>query len=360
MIVSSSLRRHAWEVVPAVRPTWEALMRTDPYALPSQAPAWVDALCTTGPYRDASLELRSPEGRRLVLPMVRRTGVPAPAATRSSMPSRWANGGLVAEDGVHDAADARAVVALLAGSGPLVIVPNPRLDDRWRHAAPWSYATAKHGYELDTTGGFEDVWTHLFSSSVRRAVRKAERSDVVVERDTTGRLLPLFVPLYQESVRRWAEGSGMPAWLARRRAARDESLDKLQQVARGFGEACVTWMAFVEGRPAAAIIVLTHGPNVEYWRGAMSLPLAGPVRANALLHRLAIKEACARGAARYSFGISTPGTSLARFKEGFGATAVPYAGYVLEPIPVRRATRTGRRLARRSVVAVTSRAHAVR
>ncbi|WP_367891503.1 GNAT family N-acetyltransferase [Nocardioides sp. Arc9.136] len=191
------------------------------------------------------------------------------------------------------------------------------------------------------------MWTRRFSSGVRRAVRKAERSGVVVERDSTGRLLPQFLALYQESAQRWAAADGMPAWLAARRSARLEPLAKLQRVAAGFGEACVTWMAFVGGRPAAAVIVLNQGANVDYWRGAMTLPLAGPVRANDLLHRCAIEEACRRGAARYSFGISVPGTGLARFKEGFGAVPVPHSGYVLERFPVRRATRTGRRLVRR-------------
>jgi hypothetical protein len=269
------------------------------------------------------------------------------------MPARWGSGGLLAEDGVHDQDDVRAVVSLLAAdtAGSLVMVPNPRLDDRWAGAAAWSYASQKWNYELDTSRGFEEVWGHQFRSTVRTAVRKADKSDVVVERDTTGRLMPLFLPLYQDSVLRWAKDTAMPAWLARSRAARLESLAKFEYVARAFGGACVTWMAFVDGQPAAGIIVLTQGRNTDYWRGAMNLALAGPVRANDLLHARAIEEACRRGMSRYSFGISDPGSSLARFKEGFGATAVPYSGYVLERFPVRRTIRAGRRLLRRGVVA---------
>jgi CelD/BcsL family acetyltransferase involved in cellulose biosynthesis len=347
---------HEWQVSPASASAWEQVLASDPHALPSQTPAWVDAMCRTGSYAPASLQFRHTSGRRLVLPMVRRAGLPDWAAPRYSMPDRWGSGGLLAEDGVHDEDDVRAVVSLFAAdtAGSLVMVPNPRLDDRWSGAAAWSYASPKWNYELDTSCGFEDVWGNRFRSAVRRAVRKAEKSDVVVERDTTGRLMPLFLPLYQESVLRWAKGTGMPAWLARSRAARLESLAKFEHVARVFGEACVTWMAFVDGRPAAGIIVLTQGPNTDYWRGAMNLALAGPVRANDLLHARAIEEACRRGMSRYSFGISEPGSSLARFKEGFGATAVPYCGYVLERFPVRRATRAGRRLLRRGVVAAAS------
>lgn len=287
MEISPGGRLSAWEVAPADTACWEQVLATDPYAVASQAPAWVDAVCATGPYRPASLQLRSPDGRRLVLPMVRRRGLPAAAAGRLSMPGRWGHGGLVAEHGVLRPADVTAAISLVAraGAGPLVVVPAPRLDDRWRGAADWSCTTPKVDYELDTSGGFEEVWTRRFSSGVRRAVRKAERSGVVVERDSTGRLLPQFLALYQESAQRWAAADGMPAWLAARRSARLEPLAKLQRVAAGFGEACVTWMAFVGGRPAAAVIVLSQGANVDYWRGAMTLQLAGPVRANDLLHR---------------------------------------------------------------------------
>ena len=103
-------------------------------------------------------------------------------------------------------------MSLLAArsTGPLVLVPNPRLDHRWSGAAPWSYTSPKWNYELDLTHGFDEVWRHRFRSSVRRAVRKAQKSDVVVERDTTGRLMPSFLTLYEKSVLRWAEDSGVP------------------------------------------------------------------------------------------------------------------------------------------------------
>jgi len=329
---------------------------SDPAALPSQTQSWVDAMCATGSYAQASLLFRRPSGQRLILPLVRRAGLPARVAPRYSLPDRWGSGGLIVEDGRRDRDHARDVMSLLAqrSTGPLVLVPNPRLNHRWSGAASWSYTSPKWNYELDLTRGFDEVWRHRFRGSVRRAVRKAEKSDVVVERDTTGRLMPTFLTLYEKSVLRWAEESGVPTWLARRRAARLESLAKFEYVARAFGDACVTWMAFVQGLPAAGIVVLTKGHHADYWRGAMDLALAGPARANDLLHSLAIEEACSRGVSRYSFGISDPGSGLARFKEGFGATAVGYSGYVFERFPVRRATRASRRAVRRLVVAAES------
>jgi CelD/BcsL family acetyltransferase involved in cellulose biosynthesis len=356
LAAAAARHRREWTMAPATIETWEKVLASDPSALPSQTPAWVEAVCRTGAYAPASVQFRHVSGRHLVLPMVRRARVPSWAATHYSMPDRWGSGGLLVEDGQVEEGDVGAAVSLLAAqtAAPIVLVPNPRLDDHWAEAAPWGYASRKWSYQLDTSVGYDEVWSRGFRSSVRRAVRKAERSDVTVERDATGRLLPLFLPLYEESVLRWARDSGMPTPIARARAARLESLAKFEHVARVFAESCVTWMAFVDGRPAAGIVVLTHGTHTDYWRGAMDLDLAGPVRANDLLHARAIEEACAQGIGRYSFGISDPGSSLARFKEGFGATPIPYAGYVLERLPVRRTTRAARRQLRRGVVAAAA------
>jgi hypothetical protein len=46
------------------------VVANDPTALPEHAPEWVDALCTAGPYRDASRYYRLFDGREFVLPLV--------------------------------------------------------------------------------------------------------------------------------------------------------------------------------------------------------------------------------------------------------------------------------------------------
>ncbi|MGE5070817.1 MAG: hypothetical protein ACM3KJ_09210, partial [Bacillota bacterium] len=43
---------------------------------------------------------------------------------------------------------------------------------------------------LDLDGGFDRVWGERFHASARKAVRRAERAGLTVERDTTGRLVP--------------------------------------------------------------------------------------------------------------------------------------------------------------------------
>ncbi|HEY3258857.1 MAG TPA: GNAT family N-acetyltransferase, partial [Pseudonocardiaceae bacterium] len=173
-----------------------------------------------------------------------------------------------------------------------------------------------------------------FSSKVRNRTRKALRTGVEVERDDTGRLLPEVHRLYHQSVPRWAAQDRLAAPLAgyaRLRARLREPAAKYAAVGAHLGHRCVVWLARVDGRPAATIVVLYQGATANYWRGAMDKPLAGPVAANDLLHRLAIEEACRRGCRRYSMGETAPGSSLARFKESFGAVPIPAVDLALGP-----------------------------
>lgn len=62
----------------------------------------------------------------------------------------------------------------------------------------------------------------------------------------------------------------------------------------------------------------------------MHKELAGPTRANFLLHWLAIQDACQRGAGWYQMGQSGWGGDLCRFKENFGARAYEFPELRLE------------------------------
>ncbi len=113
-------------VSPAPRAAWQAALLEDPDVLPTQHPAWVDALCSTGRFTDASRLYRTPAGRRLVLPAARRAPG-GPVGSVASMPTHWGFGGLIAEGGVRPA-DVRLVLADLAAQRVVrqSIRPNPR------------------------------------------------------------------------------------------------------------------------------------------------------------------------------------------------------------------------------------------
>jgi hypothetical protein len=156
-----------------------------------------------------------------------------------------------------------------------------------------------------------------------------------VECDSSGKLVPIFYDLYLRSIERWAEQQHEPPLLARWRGQRRNPLHKFQSIAQAFGDSCRIWVAWLDGQPAAAIVVLL-GASAYYWRGAMDKVLAAPVRANDLLHWLAIEEACRAGCRYYHMGESGASVSLGRFKSRFGAVAYPYNEYHLERLPITK------------------------
>jgi hypothetical protein len=88
----------------------------------------------------------------------------------------------------------------------------------------------------------------------------------------------------------------------------------------------------LDSQPIAGAIVL-RGANAHYTRGAMEAELAGPTRANYLLHAAAIRDACDAGCGHYHMGETGKSRSLAFFKTRFGADAYPHAEYRFERLP---------------------------
>jgi hypothetical protein len=345
------MNTNAFQVTsPAPRRIWEELLATDPQALITQTPAWLDALCAAGGYADASRLYELPGGRQLVLPLARRRGLPSALALTTSLPHGWGMGGLVAAGGAQPA-DVAAVWADLARREGLRFSarPNPLAAAAWAAATPaGAVAVPRLAHVLDLEGGFERVWTKRFSSSTRNQMRKAERAGLEVECDTTGRLVPVFYDLFRQSLDRWAGQQHEPLALARWRGRWRDPLRKFELLAERLGEACRIWVAWHQGRPAATIMVL-QGTNAHYTRGAMDKEVAGPTRANDLLHRLAIEDACRAGCRHYHMGESGSSGPLAHFKERLGATPHQYAEYRLERFPITSGDARLRRLVKRLI-----------
>jgi hypothetical protein len=308
----------------------------------------MDALCSGGSWVDATRAYRAPDGRRIVLPLARRRGGGA-HGVEASMPTHWGFGGIVAEGGVTPE-DVRLVLDDLAGRAVLRqgIRPNPRHGRLYREVAPArTFEIPRRAHVLDLAGGVDVVWKG-FSESRRRAVRKAERSGVEVEHDTSGRLLGEFFELYACSEARWAAQQHEPAALARFRTRFRDTLGKWQRIARHLDGGCHQWVARHDGRAVASIIVLS-GVNAHYTRGAMDKERAGPLRANDLLMWHAIRAACATDAGTFHLGESGGSASLADYKERFGARAVDYPELRFERLPITRADHLTRTVVKRAI-----------
>jgi lipid II:glycine glycyltransferase (peptidoglycan interpeptide bridge formation enzyme) len=214
-----------------------------------------------------------------------------------------------------------------------------------RHDADPNWLLSSSGFRvheiddwiLDLNHGFTHVWEHRFRSSVRRAVRKAERSGLEIEVDRTGRLFDSFYALHQRSVVRWAAMQHAPAWFTRARLAAEVAPARAKLIAESFGPDFAIWLARLAGAPVAAIVIVRADGHAKYLWGAMDKDAAGPARASDLLHTLAIEEACREGFRHYDLGGASVGSSLGAYKEKFGATLVRRHTLRVEHIPIQRA-----------------------
>jgi hypothetical protein len=325
---------------------WSRVADDDPDALPSQTPEWLDTLPAR--FVDVSRLYETSDGIRAVLPLVRDRRFPGVTPVEASYPRTYGFGGVVVEGGVS-AHVVAAVAGDVATGSPLSlsIWPNPLQGEHWERALPTGWArTPRRAHVVHLDGGADAVWSRM-SGNGRRGVRRAERSEVHIETDCSGALLPVYFELQGESRERWARGRHEPAWLARWRARRDTP-DAWQRTIRALRGRCRVSIASWQGRPVAGTIVLL-GPNAHYTHGAMRKEQAARCYANYALHWHEIRAAIADGARTYQMGESGASASLARFKEQFGARVHDYADYRYERLPFSRLDHGLRAVVKRAI-----------
>lgn len=335
-------------VSPAPRSVWSELVEADPLGLVGQTPAWTDAICDAAPYQDASRLYEFGDGRRFVLPLVRRVGRPAALAAVRSFPADWGIGGLLGPDLDRGVVD--AVLADLADADQLAVSirPNPLTAEHWPTSdEPGCVIIRKRAHVVDLSGGPEAVQAQ-FSKSSRRSIRRAERNGVTIECDDTGALIPVLYDLTVRAVERWAAQQSEPLTLARLRHRRRDPLAKLQAIARHLGTGCRLYVARVDGSPVAANMVL-FGRNAHATRGAIDPGVGRDSRAGHLLDWVAINDAMAAGCRSYHLGESGQSQRLATYKESFGARPYDYAEVRLERLPLTSADRAVRTAVKRLV-----------
>jgi hypothetical protein len=334
-------------ISPAPRAAWWEVLQSDPYALETQSPAWTDAMCDGGAYEDVS-RCYDVGGRVTILPMLRRR-VAGVVAFDAANPLQCGAGGLLAPGG-PTTADTAVVFRDLAERHVIVqtVWPNPLLAPQWAPSSPASATVVPRlGHMLDLDGGFDHVWRKRFKGSARTGARKAERTGVEVECDTTGRLVPEMHQMLEQAVVRWARQQHEPLWLAVRRQRGRDPLERFEAMARHLGDRCRVWIARVEGRAAACMLVLL-GANAYDFRAAMTEDLRH-YRAQDLIERLSVEEACKAGCRYYYMGDSGWSPSLSHYKEQFGAQPYRYAEYRLERLPISKVERAVKSVVKRAI-----------
>jgi CelD/BcsL family acetyltransferase involved in cellulose biosynthesis len=328
-------------VSPAPRSEWHDILRSDPGATALQTPEYFGAVLEATHGQDVSRLYRLPEGRRLVLPLVRRRLLPG-LKLDAGYPGGYGHGSLLATGGLR-AQDVRTVIESLRGTALSIrIGGGHHTADQWSAARmPGVVEMSRRVEVIDTSGGFERLRTEGFNRNVQRSIRKAIRAGVQVERDTTGRLVPEFYQMYLAWVERWIPRSGLPPALARYSALHQEPLAKFTIVTAAMGEMCRVFVARHEGRVVASGITFVHGQHGIGWRAYSIKELAHPVAANTYLQAAALEDACASGVTSFDAGQSGGVVALQDFKRSMGASPRHVVDIRVEPQLVTRARRTG-------------------
>jgi hypothetical protein len=272
---------------------WEDIVKAGASAAPSQTPVWLDAVCAHGPWEEASRLYVTGDDRVLVLPMVRRRRLPTHLSAAHSMPSTWGTGALLSADPVR-AEDVSAVVADLRAGPALRTTVRPDFEQ----APLWTLAARAAGAEelpavshvLDLDRDFDQLWSG-FSKMARKAIREAEKEQVVVSECYGTAAVLEFYRLYEGWIGHRARRRGIPLPIARRMGRTNEPLARLLTFSEALGSAFTVWIARLD-----------HGTVALAWRAASDRDVAGPVRANDLLHRHAIEFATLRGCRYYNMG----------------------------------------------------------
>lgn len=321
---------------PAPRPVWAELARRDAEAPATQLPQWMDCLITATGGSDASRLCETTDGRRIVVPAMSNRVLGQDLTTRA-WPPGWGYGGALTDDGALRPDDARLALSGL-GRPPVLwsaLVPPPWRGQVYEQVAPAGVRRTRHQvHVVDLTGGPAAVWNRLKHAS-RTAIRKAERFGLEITAGTSPAELDAFAELYHRSQRRWAAQRGQPALLARVLNRHRDRTRQVAAVASTMPCACSVWVAWAEGRPVAANVVLLHGRQAMGWLSAMDDDLARRTQGTYLLHWRTFVDAWERGATRFDLGESEPGSAVSRHKSQLGAVPREYTSYTLDPVRVQ-------------------------
>jgi hypothetical protein len=180
MVLSHAYRMSLEAEDADARPAWVDIVARDESIALSKTPEWIDCICSASGFSDATLLFRGEDGRRLILPRLRKTGTPSFLGLFESPPPGWGLGadasGFLSEGGPASSGQTRALIQEIQRHPGLRTRIMVGRDDAavWASAAPSTlYSTTRIAQVLDLRGGFSTVWSERFTSKVRSNLRRA-------------------------------------------------------------------------------------------------------------------------------------------------------------------------------------------
>ena len=327
-------------VSPAPRDIWRGVLRDDPGATALQTPEYLDAVVSATGGADISRFYQLRDGRQLVLPLVRRPSRLS-LDSEAGYPGGYGRGGLLATGGLLSD-DVRTVVQdLREESLTLRIGGAPHTTEQWsagllpgvteeRRRVGVIDVEPRHAHDV------ADFRATRMDGQTRQRLHRAAGLGVEMQKDTTGRLMPVVHDVYQAWVERRVPRSGLPQRIARRRALEAESYEMLATVAARMGDDCRVFVAWLNGRPIAASILLVHAEHAVGWRSYSVPEVATPVSADLLTQITSIEDAISSGCRQIDLGPTMGGDDLEHGKNALGASCRSVVDLRIEPAGLAR------------------------
>lgn len=231
-------------------------------------------------------------------------------------------GGFVSTNPITDQ-EMEAILAAISGIFQQLriegvnISPNPLSPA----SLPLFYREAKlYTHILSLDKDFDEICKSDFGYRARRHTKKAERCGVKVCVDSSPNGFTDYYRMYLDSAGRWGKKNPYPFELFMNLALVNSEKIKL-------------WLAEIEGKRVAGILLFYGGEQVIYWSGAFYKDYAWCCP-NHFLFKASIQDACQQGYRYFNFGSSLAGgqelTGVRKFKEQFGPQQVDYYCYQIK------------------------------
>jgi CelD/BcsL family acetyltransferase involved in cellulose biosynthesis len=157
---------------------------------------------------------------------------------------------------------------------------------------------------LELQASFDELWKGAFDRQQRNRVRRALRAGVQVRPDASDAALERFQEAYRECAVRWKLADGEPPRY-------------FSDLKRFLEPQLVTWVATVDGKIVAGLMVLNHGDTAYFLHEASLVEYWGCCPNN-LLYATAIEGACNAGMRYCDFLPSNRIPGIEEFKHTFG------------------------------------------
>ena len=288
---------------------WDDVVAACGYATFFHTRAWAELFATTlGTWKPDPVVMEFSDGNVGVLPLLRRVG----SEQRQSMAPYVYGGPLSLRP--PDEAHMEEMGKAARWFSDIVLYANPFSPHPWHQDGLVRWRI--HTHVLDLAAGFDSVAAG-FRSLLRRHIRVAESSGVVVELAGGADDVDEYYEAYLDSLVRWGEppSSSYPASLF-------HALFGLQEERKGVR----LWVGRLDGRVVCGVLVLCRGTHSVVWHAATQSAYL-PSHASSLVYRIAIRSACEDGFRWFDFNPSGHLRGVEFFKERFGAQRRPFDMY---------------------------------